>query len=115
MRAFAVHIVVEHLAAGHSATVFGSTLSDVRVAKRKLLDEIEELGLELKPFTGDINLANGATIQFAQLQDYDGRSLLHTPVVVIINRLTANQVLVPHARAVACSFPDGKNPILIEC
>jgi hypothetical protein len=115
MRAFAVNIVVEHLAAGHSATVFGSTMDDVRLAKYKLINAIEELGLEKRPFDGNINLANGACIQFAQLQDYEGRALLHTPVVVIINRETANQVLVPHARAVVCHFPDGRQPILIEC
>lgn len=115
MRGFIINIVVEHLAAGHPVTVMCSTIDQVRIAKDRIYVELCELGVEMEPTDGSLRLKNGAFVQFGQLQHYTGQSYLHTPLLVLVSPREANQVLVPEARAIACKFPDGKAPIVIEC
>ncbi len=116
MRGFVMNIIANHLAAGHSATVFVAFGPQIRSVKYHLNIALDDLGVERAEGSAklDCKLANGAFVQFGQLQEYTGASLLHTPVVVLFDVDKANLVLVPDARAVACRFPDGKPPILIE-
>lgn len=57
----------------------------------------------------------GVKLQVIGLSYYTGASVEHTPVVVLFDVKQANMVLLPDARAIACRFPDGSNPIVIEC
>lgn len=116
MRRFIVNIIAEHLCAGHAATIMCATDVGVNLARHRVKNALADLGVKFEDSKlNNLILDNGAYVQFGQLHTFTGAAMVHTPLVVLVDVDKANQVLMPDARAVACCFPNGKRPILIEC
>ncbi len=113
MRDDIASFVIAQLLRGNSVTVGTPERHSRHLAWQQLL-----AGLSLSsPKLGDnpIYLGNGAYVQFIDLSRYSGCAVMHTPVVVLVDVRKANQVLISDARVIGCCFPNGDEPIVIEC
>lgn len=115
MKKLATDLIVKLLLAGHSVTFFSPFESDLGYAYRDLEFALHDLCV--RPVVEErgkyLELAGGAFVRFMPLT-IRGASCLHTPVLVFRNLIHGDANVYREARYVACPFPDGSPPLILE-
>lgn len=117
MRRFIVNLIVEQLAAGHSVTYMTPSQGVQSRAFTEVARALLDLDVRIKANRSEqryIELANGAWFQSLRLAR-TGASGIHSPVLVLHNVAGEDPELLQEARAIACPFPGGRPPIIVEC